>query len=207
MEVLVPARDRRLPRPKSCKPMTPAGLRGVPIIFGLWLVLAGLFAGVVRGETLSHEYPLKAVFLLNFAHYTGWPANAFAGPDSPFIIGVLGDDPFGPLLDDAVRNEKLEGRKIVVERYRHVEEIQACHILFVSQSETRRLDRILADLKGRPVLTVRDVENSAAPAVCVQFVTENNKIRLRINPEGLKAANLTMSSKLLRTAELVPSPH
>jgi hypothetical protein len=32
----------------------------------------------------------------------------------------------------------------------------------------------------------------------IRFVTQQNKIRLKINPEAAKAANLTISSKLLR---------
>ncbi len=206
MEVLIPAGHHRALRRESRRALNFRDGWGGRLFLGLWLVLFGLGADVVRAEAVSREYPLKAVFLLNFAHYTGWPTNAFAGPDSPFVIGVSGDDPFGKLLDEAVQGEKVEGRKIVVERYRRAEAIGTCHVLFIAPSETRRLDRITAELKGRPILTVRDAENSAAQGACVQFITENNKIRLRINPQALKAANLTMSSKLLRMAELVPAP-
>jgi YfiR/HmsC-like len=170
------------------------------------LMLFCLGLGNVRGQTVSHEYPLKAVFLLNFAQFTDWPTNAFAAPDSPVVIGVLGDDPFGELLDDAVRDETVNGRKFVVERYQHVEDIKTCHILFISQSETRRLDKIMSALNGKPILTVSDIDGSAYNGVCVQFITENNKIRLRINMDSLKAANLAMSSKLLRVSEIISAP-
>jgi hypothetical protein len=172
-------------------------------IFGLWLTLFGLGLNVARSQAVSHEYPLKAVFLFNFAQFTDWPTNAFDGPDSPLVIGVLGDDPFGALLDDAVRDETVNGRKFIVERYQHVEDLKTCHILFISQSESRRLDKIMADLKGKPVLTVSDIDGSAYRGVCVRFITENNKIRLRINMDALKDANLVMSSKLLRVSEVI----
>lgn len=172
-------------------------------IFGLWILLAGLGLNVVRGQTVSHEYPLKAVFLLNFAQFTDWPTNAFDQPDSPLVIGVLGDDPFGALLDDAVRGETLNGRKFIVERYRRVEDVKTCHILFISQSEIKCLDKIWVGLKDRPVLTVSEIDGSAYRGVCVRFITENNKIHLRINTEALQEAKLTMSSKILRVAELV----
>ena len=161
---------------------------------------------VARGQTVSHEYPLKAVFLFDFAQFTDWPTNAFDKPDSPLVIGVLGDDPFGSLLDDAVRDEIVNGRKFVVERYRRVEDIKTCHILFISLSETRHLDKIVAALKGKSVLTVSEIDNSAYNGVCVQFITENNKIRFRINADSLKEAYLTMSSQLLRLAETIPAP-
>lgn len=173
-------------------------------ILGLWLTLFCLGSGEVRSQTISHEYPLKAVFLLNFAQFTDWPTNAFAQPDSPLVIGVLGDDPFGALLDDAVRGETVKGRKFVVERYQSVEDIKTCHILFISQSETRRSDKIVAGLKGKPVLTVSEIDGSAYRGMCVELITEKNKIRLHINTDSLKDAHLTMSSKLLRLAELLP---
>jgi hypothetical protein len=175
-------------------------------VFGLWLALFCLGLSVARSQTVSHEYPLKAVFLFNFAQFTDWPANAFDKPDSPLVIGVLGDDPFGAVLDDAVRDEIVNGRKFVVERYRRVEDIKTCHILFISQSEIRRLDKIMAALKDKPVLTVSEIDSSAQRGVRVQFITENNKIRFRINMDSLKDANLTMSSKLLRLAEIISAP-
>ncbi|TAK92750.1 MAG: YfiR family protein [Verrucomicrobia bacterium] len=151
------------------------------------------------------EYQLKAVFLFNFAEFVEWPTNAFAGADSPLVIGVLGADPFGPQLDATVRDEKINGRSLQVQRYRRVEDIGACHILFISRSESPRLEPILASLKGRSILTVSDVDNFASRGGMIRFVTDKNKIRLRINLEVAKAANLTISSKLLRPAEIVGS--
>jgi hypothetical protein len=206
MEVLIPQNQNRVAR-EAFRQFSKFRERGRPcfFVFGLCLMLFCLDLSVARGQTVSHEYPLKAVFLFNFAQFTDWPTNAFEKPDSPLVIGVLGDDPFGALLDDAVRDEIVNGRKFVVERYRRVEDIKICHILFISQSETRRLDKIVATLKGKPVLTVSEIDNSAYNGVRVQFITENNKIRFRINMDSLKEANLTMSSKLLRVAEIIPA--
>jgi hypothetical protein len=184
----------------DCKEPGPARI----FVFGLWLALFCLGLNEARGETISREYPLKAVFLLNFAQFTDWPTNAFEETNSPFVIGVLGSDPFGSLLSETFRNEQVNGRKLVVEHYRHIEDVKTCHILFISQSESRQVNKIAADLKGRPVLTVSDIENAEDDGVCVQFITEKNKIRLRINMDSLKAADLTMSSKLLRVAEILP---
>jgi len=204
MELLIPQNQNCAPR-EMIRPFSKIRERGCACFFisGLWLMLFCLGSNVARGQTVSHEYPLKAVFLFNFAQFTDWPTNAFDKPDSPLVIGVLGDDPFGALLDDTVRDEIVNGRKFVVERYQRVEDIKTCHILFISQSETPRLDKILAALKGKPVLTVSDIENADYRGVCVRFLTEKNKIHLRINLASLKDANLVMSSKLLRASEII----
>ena len=94
----------------------------------------------------------------------------------------------------------------MVRRFGRVEEIQSCHILFISESEARHLPKILDNLKGRSILTVSDQDGHVADGVVVQFVTSDNKIRFKINVDSLKQANLVMSSKLLRLAELVPAP-
>lgn len=149
------------------------------------------------------EYRLKAVFLFNFAQFVDWPASAFPEPNTPLVIGVLGEDPFGAYLDETVRGEKVNEHPLEVRRYRRVDEIGACHILFVSQPEQAHLEQILDSLKDRSVLTVGDAQGFATRGGMIGFVTEQNHIRLRVNLDAARAANLTISSKLLRPAQIV----
>src|SRR5262245_31433632 len=149
------------------------------------------------------EYELKAAFLYNFAQFVDWPPEAFPGVDTPLVIGVLGVDPFGRTLDAVVNNEVVKNRRLVVQRYRQAEEIGVCHILFISASEAERFERILAILKGKPILTVGDAASFAFRGGVIRLLTDRNKIRLRINMQAAKAANLTISSKLLRAADTV----
>jgi hypothetical protein len=149
----------------------------------------------------SPEYQIKAVFLFNFAQFVDWPPKAFADAQTPLVIGILGEDLFGSYLDETVRGEKVNNRPLVVQRFRRIGEIKACHVLFISRSENARLEEILASLKGRSILTVGDNDDFALRGGMIRFVTEKNKIRMRINLEAVKAANLTISSKLLRLAE------
>lgn len=152
---------------------------------------------------VSREYQLKAVFLFQFAQFVQWPDTAFPDTKSPLVIGVLGQDPFGTLLDEIVQGEKSGERPLVVQRYRRTEEIDHCHVLFIGASEASRLNRILAELKGRSILTVADAEDFARRGGMVHFFTENNRIRLRINLDAVRSAGLVPSSKLLRPAEIV----
>lgn len=168
----------------------------------LFLLLVGA-AGSPAQTATPQEYQIKAVFLFNFAQFVAWPSAAFADPQAPLVIGVLGEDPFGPYLDETVREEVIGGRKLVVQRYRHGADAARCHILFISRSETGRLEQIVAELRGHSILTVGDAAGFAQRGVMIRFVTEQNRIRLRINLEAARAANLTISSKLLRPAEIV----
>jgi uncharacterized protein DUF4154 len=149
------------------------------------------------------EYQVKAVFVFNFSHFVEWPPQTFTSPDEPFVIGVLGDDPFGARLDEAVHGELIDGHPLVVRRFHRIDEVGDCRILFIDQSEAPQLRSVLTTLDHHSTLTVSDVAGASERGVMVQFVTENNRIRLRINVDSARAAGLTISSKLLRPAEIV----
>ena len=148
------------------------------------------------------EYQVKAAFLFNFTQFVEWPPQQSS---TPFVIGVLGEDPFNSFLDETIRGEAVEGRRLSVAHYRSQEEIGACDILFIAASESSRMDAILGSLRGRPILTVSDFQDFAPRGGAIQFVTVNNKLKLRINPDAARAAHLTISSKLLRLADIVDS--
>lgn len=160
-------------------------------------------AGLAGQAAPAPEYQVKAVFLFNFAQFVDWPADAFPDADTPVVIGVLGDDPFGSVLDQTVRGERLGGRSFQVRRYQRVDEIKICHILFISRSEASRPEGILAGLKNQPILTVSDADGFADRGGMIRFVTDRNRIRLQINLAAAEAAHLTISSKLLRVAEII----
>ena len=151
----------------------------------------------------SREYQIKAVFLFNFTQFVNWPPTAFPEDTTSLVIGVLGDDPFGSYLDDIVRGEQVNSRRLTVKRYRRPEDARACQVLFISRSENKNLDKTLAELKGTEVLTVSDADAFAAQGGMIQLATEGGKIRLKINVEAARASSLTISSKLLRSAEIV----
>jgi hypothetical protein len=172
-----------------------------------WLVALAILALATSCRELppptTGHYPLKAVFVSNFPQFTDWPADAFAGPRAPLVIGIMGADPFGTNLEGAVRGQKLNFRPVLLQHFRRVDDIQACQILFISGSETKRLPRILKALKGRSILTVSDLPDFARRGGMIGLLNGAGQIQLQINFEVLSAARLTLSAKLLRTAEIV----
>ena len=179
--------------------------RGITqVVLAIFVALA-VIATAEAGE-LSQDRQTKAGFLINFAEFTEWPETAFANEKGPLNIGILGTDPFGKNFDKLVENEVLKGRRVCVLRYRKVQEIKTCHILYVSESEGSRLGRILRVLKEKPVLIVSEIENSVKRGVMIEMRTVDTKVRLAINLESAKAAHLTLSSKLLRLGEIVEPP-
>jgi YfiR/HmsC-like len=177
--------------------------RGTLSLLLLAALACGLFRHSVNAAVAPTEDQVEAVFVFNFSHFVEWPPEAFDAPSEPFVIGILGEDPFGAHLDDVVRGEQIDGHPLQVQRFRSVTEIKHCQILFIDQSERGRIGQILAALNGRSMLTVSQADGAAERGVMIQFATENSRIRLRINVESARAAGLTISSKLLRPATII----
>jgi hypothetical protein len=173
----------------------------------VWLVFMGVMVAdtaqlpAQNRPTSSHQ--VKAVFLYNFAQFVEWPTSAFPEPDSPLVIGVLGDDPFHSLLDEIVKNEKINGHPMVVQRYSTVEDVKGCHILFINTKKANQLESVIETLGERNILTVGDGSTFTEHGGMIGFITENNKVRLQVNLDVVKESNLTISSKLLRLANIV----
>lgn len=175
----------------------------------LWIGLLGsllaLCAGFASGEDApSREYQIKAAFLYNFAKFVGWPAHAFKEARSTMTLCVLGSDPFGAALDQAIAGKTVAGRKMVVARFEGLPHLDVCHILFISPSERDRLAQILDTLTGSSVLTVGDTERFAHQGGMINFYVDENKVRFEINERAAERAGLKISSKLLKLATIVP---
>jgi hypothetical protein len=153
----------------------------------------------------SPEYQIKAVFLFNFTQFVEWPSTAFERQNAPLVIGILGKDPFGSYLDETIKGEEVNGHPLVVQRFSRAEDVKKCHILFITPSDKDQLRNIFDGLTNQPILTVGDVVNFSKSGGMIRFFTENNKIRIRINLDIVKDADLIISSKLLRMAEIVSS--
>src|SRR5216683_5721842 len=118
------------------------------LVVTICLLLATAFGSRADGGDTSEssEYLIKAGFIYNFAKLVEWPATAFPQPDSPIVIGILGNDPFGATLDRIVADKKISGRVISVKRVKwgkDFKELKDCNILFVSSSEKEHIDSVV----------------------------------------------------------------
>lgn len=172
--------------------------------FGSLLLFTLFCTGSLQGQNYpSREDQVKAVFLFNFTQFVEWPATAFNGPGSDFVIGIVGKDPFGSYLDETVQGEKMMDHPLKVRRFTDVKEIQHCHLLFIGEEDPQKIRGILSVLTRRNILTVSDSTGFATSGGMIRFFTKDNKTKLQINPSVAKAAELNISSKLLRVAEII----
>lgn len=168
---------------------------------------AGLWFAQARGDGTAPEYQVKAAFVYKFATYVRWPATTGESATTPFVIGILGKDPFGPALNDVVQGERVQGRVILIRSLSRLEDALHCDVLFVSSSERRNLRQIFAALRNAPVLTVGDMDQFAELGGMINLITtEDHKIRFDINKGAIDRAGLRALSQLLRLARIVDEP-
>ena len=136
--------------------------------------------------------------------FVDWPATKQGSDENaPFVIGILGDDPFGKSFDEAATKEKVNGRQVAVKRAVTAAELSECQIVFVSSSEMDRASGALSQLSTNGVLTVGDSPGFARNGGMVGFIKENGKVRFEINTIVAEKSGLKMSSKLLQVGKVV----
>jgi hypothetical protein len=174
---------------------------------GLFVAIAACFlvyaVPCARAQPASApEYEVKAAFIYNFAKFVEWPEGAFSSGNAAINLCVTDEGPSMKAFE-SVRGKTVKGREIVVGQCDEIQDIAACHILFVSSSGKKRPGQVLEAVKGRRILTVGDEKGFARLGGIINFITVDNKISFEINPDAAKRAGLEISSKLLKLAEIV----
>jgi len=173
------------------------------IIAALFFMLTGTLNLHAEPQPSFHEYHVKAAFLYNFAKFVEWPEEVLGHSSTPITIGILGRDPFGHYLDRTIKNKTVKGRELVIKRFEEVDDLEATHILFISESEKKRLSETLNKRKNWHVLTVSDMEGFSELGGIINLITEENRIRFVINVDAAERADLKISSHLLKLAKIV----
>jgi hypothetical protein len=172
------------------------------LLMGIWMVSVPL-TGVCSDD--DKEYSVKAAFLYNFAKFVHWSDTAFKSPDEPVVLCILGESPFGNALRTIENKEVINKRKLSVKLCKSITDVSACHILFISSSESENLPSILSLTKTMPMLTVADSEGFAKRGVMINLVNIDNKARFEINTDAVNKMPFKLSSQLLKLAIIVNS--
>lgn len=153
------------------------------------------------------EYEVKAAFLYHFAHLVAWPAPS--APGEPFVIAVVGHDPFGKALDDVLAGRSVRGQPVRIQRFAGSAPIDGAriHMLFVGRGGDKHLRRALSAVAGQPVLTVGESQRFAQSGGMIRFrVTAEGRVAFDINLQRAEQSGLRLSSQLLKLARIVDPP-
>jgi hypothetical protein len=152
----------------------------------------------------TREYRIKAAYLYQLGRYVDWPAKAFSSRKAPFVIGVLEQDPLVGDLEQIARVKKIQDRPIQIRRFASAAAIRPCHILHLSASLSPETQAEVVRKTAQPgILLIGDATDLLTWGGTMQFVVEDNRIRVVISRKAAERAGLTISAKLLQVARVV----
>jgi len=164
------------------------------------LLLATQLAAAEAQSASVAEDDLKAAFLYNFAKYVAWPAGTSG---EPFRLCIVAAPAFARRIDNLVAGETIEGRPVMRDSPATSDAARGCQILYIAASEISRSERLIAAVRGRPVLIVGDSADFLGRGGMIAFVREGDRIRFDVDNVAAQNAGLTISSRLLRLARHV----
>lgn len=190
---------------RQCDPLRRITARWVVRTWHGWLALLFFLClpVVPAADAPRSEYQVKAALLLNFVRFSEWPSAAFAGTNSPFVIGVLGRDPFGKDLERTFEGKIVRGRAFIIRRLSDEQGMRNCHLLFISYSERRRLRDLREKLKGAAVLTVGEMDEFLDYGGVINIRLKNGSVKFDINLKAAQDAQLKLDANLAGSAESV----
>lgn len=150
------------------------------------------------------EYEIKVGLLYQFAVYTQWPKEALPDGGSEFVLGIIGEDPFGNALD-FLRGKTVKSRKFTVKHVANAQEIDRCHMLFICASEKTNVLQILTAVEKSSVLTISEVDQFIEQGGMINFVlvkktARSEYVRFEINKAAAEQAGLKLHSGFLKAA-------
>jgi hypothetical protein len=169
-------------------------LTAVSAVLGLALLLGA--------QEVAQEYKLKAAFIYNFARFIEWPAASFENDDAPFVIAVVGKDPYNGALEQAVDGKKVGGRRVEIKHFETIDKIGRCQILVVPVTDDESEASAVRKVANEPVLCIGESGGFCSLGGCIRFFTEDDKMRFEISTDAAEQAKLTVSSKLLKLAKI-----
>ncbi|GGP79278.1 YfiR family protein [Shewanella ulleungensis] len=151
-------------------------------------------------NAIDTEYALKAGFLFNFARYSEWTDTSNAvdhfvlcSPDRDFI----------DIASTVLSNRKVNNLPISTKTVSLTDaDLSQCQVLFITSDTLNQwLNSTLGKLNN--IMIVGETEDFITQGGQIRFFLSSGKIRFEVSPEKLTAAQITMSSKVLRLGRVV----
>jgi hypothetical protein len=163
----------------------------------LFIVSAGFRPGF---QQEASEYDLKAAFVYNFTKFIDW--NSYL-KEEEFFIGIVGNSKITSSLNAIAQSNKVGEKKIRLRQFSKIEDIDFCHILFISNDTSISLQAILEKAAVKGTLIISEKEGYAKKGTCLNFIILNNKLKFEANMKAINAADLKAGAQLLKLAIVI----
>jgi hypothetical protein len=151
-----------------------------------------------RAEGLN-EQKIKAGLLYNFLKYTDWPQVG----QKTLNVCLFREDSFEGSLDP-IRGRTAQQHQISIVRINSASQVGTCHAVFIPAVAASSVSEILAQARGKGILTVSDIHGFARQGGMIEFaMKDDQRIHILINRAAISAADIRIQSRITRLAESV----
>jgi hypothetical protein len=154
------------------------------------------------GRNTHREREIILAYLCKFVELVKWPGDLEKEKLEPTSsIAILGDRAFNHYLAERTSGQFINAG----DNARGISIPEGCYVLFIGSKAAADLSSILAQVKGKPVLTVSDIKGFASKGGMIEIVRVTNGgkayLKLRVNTKNAEACNLTLGKELLLVAD------
>ena len=165
------------------------------------VVLVGILLMIVSFQSAwAQKEKYHSIFIYNFSRYVKWPDAQSSGI---FVIGVLGKSAIQKDLETMATTKRANGMSIEIKNFSSIEEIQNCHILYVSTSESDKMEHVVSSTQNQSILIVTDNPGLAQKGAAINFVEVDGKIKFELNQQNADVRGLKVAGSLASLAILV----
>ena len=137
----------------------------------------------------SQETKFKALFMYNFTKYLEWPDERLSGE---FVMSDITQE-----LEIIAGKKKVGSQAIVVKEINSLSEISSCHILYVPENKSSKIEEILSNCPGKGTVLITDKPGLGSTISCLNYVKVDGKLSFEINKTNLEKQGIIINSGFL----------
>ena len=165
------------------------------VVLGFCMTIGGGVSVHSQGSAFD-ESQIRAEMIINLTKFIDWPLTR-GDAHTPFVICTIGNDRVGPNLEALLTGRTVQGRAVVVRRGISPEQVQSCHILYVSHTRQKQMGDLSASAAKASVLTISQ-ENPARSSTVIGLPLVDGRVQIEINRQLAQESTLTLSSHLFQ---------
>lgn len=136
---------------------------------------------------------MKAIFIMNFTKLIEWPKSYREGN---FVVGVVGDSPLYLELVKMAKTKKVANQSLEIKKFNSVNEIEDCHILYVSKEKSDDISTVIKQVKTNSTLIVTEQQGLVDKGAGINFIIKDNRQKFELNKKNVEKYKLKVSSNL-----------
>lgn len=159
------------------------------------VTISHLFSIAQPGDGVKPEN-VMAVYIYNFTKFLEWNDN----DSESFYISVLGNSKIIEPLILIAQKEKINGKKIIIDKINNMNQLKNNSILFIPGEYDSYLQTIIKRAYEKNVLTISNSKGFASKGICINFFVADDKMKFEINKKAIENAGITPNTRLLSLA-------